>query len=236
MPEVVGARSGFGYGWDLGEDGWKPGVDENFRQIDTALGLTIIDDALTAPPGSPANGDTYIPAASSTGAWASHDGKIAAYQAGTWYFYPVAKGVRALFSNHGDFRVYNGTAWAQENTYFNQDALLLVSFSGKPEAGRVILAPMGQATTCPANFAGTTGFAISAAASDAVINVGYRRGPGWTLVPIGTLTYATGGQTLTLSTQAAVNLLGTDVLEIDMPSPQDTTLADLAFTLLFKRT
>lgn len=117
MTEIVAARSGFGWGWASGEDGWKPGVDNNFRMNDTFNGLCIISDALTAPPGSPADGDTYIPAATATGAWATHEGKIASYQDGTWYFYPVAKGLRGLFINHSSSFFYNnGTTWVAEQS------------------------------------------------------------------------------------------------------------------------
>lgn len=114
MVEIVAARLGYGWGWDPGEDNWNGGVDENFRETDTLMGLTVIDDTLTAPPGSPADGDTYIPHATATGAWATHEGKIAAFQAGTWYFYPVVKGLRALFATTSSFKYYTGSVWANE--------------------------------------------------------------------------------------------------------------------------
>lgn len=114
MTETIAARFGFGWGWDVGESGWKAGVDQNFRMSDTFIGLTVIDDSLTAPPGSPGNSDTYLVATGGTGSWSGHDGKIAAYQAGTWYFYNVAKGLRGLFLNHSAFYYYDGSAWGAE--------------------------------------------------------------------------------------------------------------------------
>lgn len=114
MTEIVTERLGFGWGWDEGEDGWKDGVDKNFRMSDVYHGMSVISDALTAPPGSPADGDIYIPAATATGAWATHEGKVAAYQDGTWYFYNAVRGLRSEFQNHGDFRSYNGTVWVSD--------------------------------------------------------------------------------------------------------------------------
>ena len=51
--------------------------------------LSIIDNDLTAPPGSPSNGDRYIVAGSPTGDWASQAGKIAFYYNGWIFFTPV---------------------------------------------------------------------------------------------------------------------------------------------------
>ena len=42
----------------------------------------ITDRNLTAPPGSPSDGDAYIIAASGSGDWSGHDGKIALYNSG----------------------------------------------------------------------------------------------------------------------------------------------------------
>jgi hypothetical protein len=44
--------------------------------------LTVLARDLTVPPGSPADGDRYIPAAGATGAWNSWDGHIAVYNGG----------------------------------------------------------------------------------------------------------------------------------------------------------
>lgn len=48
--------------------------------------VAVKDKSLTAPPGSPALGDTYIVAAGGTGAWAAKDKKFATWTARGWVF------------------------------------------------------------------------------------------------------------------------------------------------------
>ena len=51
--------------------------NEALRALDAIVQLSVKDRDLAAPPGSPAEGDRYIVAASPTGAWAGHAGDIA---------------------------------------------------------------------------------------------------------------------------------------------------------------
>ena len=50
--------------------------------------LYLLDRDLAAPPGSPADGDTCLVAASPTGPWTGHAGEIAFCLDGAWRFYP----------------------------------------------------------------------------------------------------------------------------------------------------
>lgn len=238
MVEIVAARFGFGWGWDLGEDLWKDGVDKNFRMNDMFTGLTVISDALTAPPGSPADGDTYLVKATATGAWATFDGKIASWQNGVWYFYAVAKGLRGLFVNHGDFRVYDGSAWGTENTYARlpaevQNIPMAFPFVGQPASGLTIYIPIVQDTDIPADFAGSIGYSNVNAAGTAVANIGYIRSG--TPTAIGTFTFTSSGSLATPSTQALLHLLANDILTCSAPSPQNAALSDFTITLLTKK-
>lgn len=238
MTEIVAARLGFGWGWDEGEDGWKPGVDQNFRMSDVYHGLTVTSDALTAPPGSPADGDIYIPKATATGAWATHEGKIAAYQDGAWYFYLVIEGLRALFVNHGDFRVYDGSTWGTENTYPRlpaevQNIPVAFPFIGQPMSGLTIYIPIVQDTDVPANLAGSIGYSNTNATADAVLSLGYIRSGSGTA--FATDTFTSSGSISNASTQSVVHLLVGDILTCGAPSPQDPTLADFTLTLLLKK-
>lgn len=130
MTEIIADRSGIGYGWDVGESGWKPGVDKNFQALDTLMGLWVISDALTSPPVSPSGGDTYIVATGGSGAWGGHEAQVAAYMNGAWTFFPVALGLRAWFVNHGEFRDWNGSAWVSEVTSRNKGAMMAQWVSG----------------------------------------------------------------------------------------------------------
>jgi hypothetical protein len=60
--------------------------NEALRVLDTVIQLSVLDRSLTEPPATPAHGDRYIVGDSATGAWAGHDGEVAAYVDGAWQF------------------------------------------------------------------------------------------------------------------------------------------------------
>lgn len=66
-------------------------VNEDLVYLDALVQITLKDRDLTAPPASPAEGDSYLVAASPTGDWASQAGKIAVYNTG-WTFFTVQEG------------------------------------------------------------------------------------------------------------------------------------------------
>ncbi len=76
MASSTDPRSGLKYGWSLGESGWNTEMDSNLKAIGRfAYHLSVKDRDLTTPPGSPASGDTYIPAATATGAWVGKEAR-----------------------------------------------------------------------------------------------------------------------------------------------------------------
>ena len=86
-------------------------VNDTFQTLDSVVQLSVKDRNLTAPPGSPADGDRYIPAASATGAWASQDGNIAAWQDGAWNFYNPREGWRCWIDDEDKLLVHDGSGW-----------------------------------------------------------------------------------------------------------------------------
>lgn len=80
--------------------------------LDAMVQPVVEDRDLTAPPGSPAEGDIYIVAASATGDWAGHDGKLAHYVGGAWAFYAPATGWRVWLKDEAQEARYDGSAWA----------------------------------------------------------------------------------------------------------------------------
>ena len=52
--------------------------------LDALTQLTVESRALAAPPGSPAEGACYIPAAGASDDWSGWDGEIALYSGGGW--------------------------------------------------------------------------------------------------------------------------------------------------------
>src|SRR5467141_2085218 len=88
------------------------------RAIDVLLQGAVISKTLTAPPGSPANGDRYIVGASPTGAWAGQAKSIAVWTtdnpaapSGEWEFYPPKSGWLVVNLADSTAYVYVSSTW-----------------------------------------------------------------------------------------------------------------------------
>lgn len=66
-------------------------INEALRKLEAMSPLQAHDKDLTAPPGSPADGDRYIVPAAATGDWIDHTNQIALNINGIWHFLePIA--------------------------------------------------------------------------------------------------------------------------------------------------
>lgn len=85
-----------------------------------ALGAIALQDA---PPGSPADGDTYIVGTAGSGAWAGESNKVATYLGG-WLFIPgfdsdgaaipmgaAQDGLTLFLQSEGGLMTWNGSHW-----------------------------------------------------------------------------------------------------------------------------
>lgn len=99
--------------WAYEEDNWNgdPGMDGNLRKLSALAQLSVIDKDLTAPPGSPSDGDIYIVGQSATGGWATQDGKIALRDDGAWVFLDALTGLIAYVEDEGVYYRYDA-GWA----------------------------------------------------------------------------------------------------------------------------
>ncbi len=84
----------------------------------------IKDRDLATPPGSPADGDAYIVAASPTGAWAGQAGKIAFRVSTAWDFITPTEGMAVYIADEDAAFVYDGSAFVSltGGTYTDTDA------------------------------------------------------------------------------------------------------------------
>lgn len=80
-------------------------------RLDALVDLYILDRDLAAPPGSPADGDAYIVAASPTGAWAGQAGNIAYRIDGAWRFFVPVKGLAAYVADEQTIIVFTAGGW-----------------------------------------------------------------------------------------------------------------------------
>lgn len=87
-------------------------VNEDVRYLEQGANHFIIKDRdLTAPPGSPADGDRYIVDTSATGAWSGHDGEIAFYMSTEWLFIGVLEGMTFWIEDENILLVWNGSSF-----------------------------------------------------------------------------------------------------------------------------
>jgi len=71
----------------------------------------VIDRTLTSPPSSPNEGDIYIPASGSTGAWATQDDNLAEWFNGSWIFYAPIPYSPKWSIGDSSFIYYDGSNW-----------------------------------------------------------------------------------------------------------------------------
>jgi hypothetical protein len=92
-------------------------VNEQIRYIESGAGHFIFKDRdLATPPGSPADGDCYLVAASPTGAWSGKAAKIAFYVNTAWVFITAIEGFTAWINDENVFVGYDGAAWSTLST------------------------------------------------------------------------------------------------------------------------
>lgn len=85
--------------------------NDALRVLDAAVQLSVLDRGLTAPPGSPSDGDRYIVASGGSGAWASKDLNIAVWQDGAWAFLVPREGWRCWVEDESTALIWDGAAW-----------------------------------------------------------------------------------------------------------------------------
>lgn len=90
-------------------------VNAALRVLEVAAQLSVLDYTLAAPPGSPADGDRYIIAATASGVWLGHEDSIALCVAGAWVIIPARKGMVAWVESIESRLSFQGVttpAWA----------------------------------------------------------------------------------------------------------------------------
>jgi hypothetical protein len=94
-------------------------INASGRILDTLVGCAATSRTIYTPPGSPAEGDTYlIPfgSPSATGAWAGQEGTIAFYAGTAWEFITPTAGFLAWVVDERALYVYEAgspSTWTQ---------------------------------------------------------------------------------------------------------------------------
>lgn len=85
--------------------------NEAMAALDRLVQPVVRSRTTTVPPGSPAEGDTYIVAPAATGAWSGKDGSVAAWLGGAWSFTTPAEGWLAYVLDSAELAVMQASAW-----------------------------------------------------------------------------------------------------------------------------
>ncbi len=186
-------------------------INEGFYRIDALLNNGALDKDLATPPGSPATGDTYIIAASPTGAWSGKAGNVTYFDQ-VWQFIPPNAGLLVWVRDEAKYYYYDGTSWS------------ILSLGGGsttsfPQDGRVTLTSATPVTTSDVTAATTLYFTphkgnrIALYASSA-----------WTTLAFSETTLTVPATTNTMYDLFAYNSSGTLALET-LAWTNDTTRA-----------
>jgi hypothetical protein len=85
--------------------------NDALRLLDGMVQIGVLSRVLTAPPGSPTEGDRYIVASGATGLWAGWDLNVAFWTDGAWLRLVPRRGWVAWSVADAGLYVCNGTAW-----------------------------------------------------------------------------------------------------------------------------
>jgi hypothetical protein len=88
--------------------------NETIAIMDALFAGRIENDTLTAPPGSPSDGDMHIVAATATGDWAGQETKLAIYYNGGWSFVTPTGGMMMFVHDLKELQCYS----SQESAWF----------------------------------------------------------------------------------------------------------------------
>lgn len=89
-------------------------VNMALARVDAVLNSGAKSKAVATPPGSPADGDVYIVAASPTGGWTGQAGNIAYFDA-IWRFITPREGMTLWVNDEDICYSYDGSAWVLSN-------------------------------------------------------------------------------------------------------------------------
>lgn len=86
--------------------------NEALNQLDAIVHVSVLDRDLTAPPGGPSNGDSYIVGGGATGDWAGHDGELA-YYLDQWLYHELQPGWCVWIDDEATTFFWDGAAFQQ---------------------------------------------------------------------------------------------------------------------------
>lgn len=203
--------------------------NDGLRVLDALVQAVIIDRDLTAPPGSPSDGDTYIVRTTATGDWATHEDEIAYYKSSVWEFHTPAEGWVVYAQDENELLIYQGSAgWDTLVSVLEADSHDVGgSKEGQPGSSEVLARIVFvRAVTFADDFAGSQGVVGTAPTDSAGADFDIQKDGS----SVGTMSFASAATTATFTSDSGgVSFAAGEVLTVVAPGSQDPALADLAF-------
>jgi hypothetical protein len=152
--------------------------NDALNDIDFLAQPSVISRSLTTPPTSPNSGDTYIIAASPTGAWSGYGGSLAAYYSG-WKFKTPKTGWIVWSVADNKYLYYTGSAWSAiasptlDATFTWNPGAIAMGAGVTSSAQTVTGAALGDfaVVAAPYDLQGVVASAYVSAASSVVVRV-----------------------------------------------------------------
>lgn len=117
----------------------QPEVTMNnaLNRLEVFCQMAVIDRDLTAPPGSPSEGDTYIPATGASGDWTGLAGKLVFYFGG-WISVTPKEGMVARVLDENISIFHDGTRWCDTSgTATLSGGTVTVTIAGMTSAANI---------------------------------------------------------------------------------------------------
>jgi Protein of unknown function (DUF2793) len=108
--------------------------NEALLQLDALSCARFLDRDLSAPPGSPADGDTYLVKATASGDWTGQDGNVAYASDGAWRFALPFAGLMAFVADESIFAVYTGSSWVDLTSLLTFENLAMLGVNTSADA------------------------------------------------------------------------------------------------------
>jgi hypothetical protein len=108
--------------------------NEALVALDALTCARLLDRDLSAPPSSPADGDTYLVKATGSGDWTGQSGNIAYATDGAWRFTQPFAGLMAFVADESIFVVYTGSSWVDLTSLLTFENLAMLGVNTTADA------------------------------------------------------------------------------------------------------
>lgn len=189
--------------------------------------VRVLSKSTTAPPGSPAESDSYIIPTGSPVSWAGTANQIASFVGGAWGYYTPIEGVMVWVNDLDAMYVYYAAAWTALSAAIpTQPYDTGGAYTGVPTASVVLIRySFPRQVIFASGLSPSRGVAAVAATAQTDFDI---RKNG---ASVGTMRFAAAATTASFIMASQTTFAAGDILTVVAPATPDVTLADIGFAL-----